>query len=68
LTTLNFWQRWACNFRNVAPQKQNTICKTRAQHAKAIALLNYLKRITPQQLMLRRQITQNIFLAQLFEI
>jgi hypothetical protein len=39
---------------NVAPQKQNAICKTRAQNA--IALLNYLKRIVPQQLMLRTQV------------
>jgi hypothetical protein len=26
--------RWARNFKNVAPQKQNAICKTRAQYAK----------------------------------
>jgi hypothetical protein len=25
---------WACNIKNVAPQKQNTVCKTRAQYAK----------------------------------
>jgi hypothetical protein len=25
---------WACNFKNVVPQKQNTICKTRLQYAK----------------------------------
>jgi hypothetical protein len=28
------WQRWARNSKNVAPQKQKTICKTRAQYAK----------------------------------
>jgi hypothetical protein len=27
-------QRWECNFKNVAPQKQNTICKLRAQFSK----------------------------------
>jgi hypothetical protein len=26
--------RWACTFKNVAPQKQNAICKTRARYAK----------------------------------
>jgi hypothetical protein len=36
---------WARNAENVAPQKQN-----------AIVLLNYLKRIAPQQLMLRTQV------------
>jgi hypothetical protein len=40
-------QGWARNFKNVAPQKQNVICKHRAQYA--IAPLNYLKRIAPQQ-------------------
>jgi hypothetical protein len=47
------------NLKNVAPQKQNAICKTRTQNA--IALLNYLKRIAPQQLMLRTQVFTNIF-------
>jgi hypothetical protein len=66
LTTHNFWQRWACNFKNVAPQKQNAICKTRAQYAKAIALLNYLKRTAPQQLMLGRQVFTKYFFSATF--
>jgi hypothetical protein len=47
---------WArnINITNVAPQKQNAIRKTRAQYA--IALLNYLKRIAPQQLIQRTQV------------
>jgi hypothetical protein len=45
---------WARNITNVAPQKQNAIRKTRAQYA--IALLNYLKRIAPQQLIQRTQV------------
>jgi hypothetical protein len=28
------YQSWARNFKNVAAQKQNAICKTRAQYAK----------------------------------
>jgi hypothetical protein len=48
------WHSWACNLKNVAPQKQNAICKTRAQNA--IALLNYLNRMVLQQLMLRTQV------------
>jgi hypothetical protein len=48
---------WECKLKKVAPQKQNAICKTRAQNA--IALLNYLKRIAPQQLMLRMQVFTN---------
>ncbi len=31
-TTFNY--RWARNLKNVGPQKQNAICKTRAQYAK----------------------------------
>jgi hypothetical protein len=34
---------WARNIKNVAPQKQNSICKTRAQDANAITLLNFNK-------------------------
>jgi hypothetical protein len=49
------WQRCQCSFKNVALQKQNAICKIRAQYANAIAL-NYLQRIAPQQLMLRTQV------------
>jgi hypothetical protein len=55
------WQRCQCNFKNVAPQKQNAICKIRVQYANAIALLNYLQRIAPQQLMLRTQVFTKIF-------
>jgi hypothetical protein len=29
-----YTQGWARNFKNVAPQKQNAICKLRAQYAK----------------------------------
>ncbi len=43
-------------------QKQNAICKPRAQYA--IAFLNYLKRIALQQLMLRTQVFTKNFLAQ----
>jgi DNA-binding IscR family transcriptional regulator len=46
------------------PQKQNAICKTRAQYA--IALLNYLKRIAPQQLMLRTQVSRKKLLSSNF--
>ncbi len=49
-------QRWARNLKIAAPQKQNAIYKTRAQYAKCIALLHYLKRIASKQLMLRMQI------------
>ncbi len=32
--TCCYLQGWACNFKNVALQKQNAICKPRAQYAK----------------------------------
>jgi hypothetical protein len=48
--------KWARNIKNIAPQKQNAIYKTRVQSQNAIALLKYLKRIAPQQLMLRTQV------------
>jgi lipoate synthase len=44
-------QGWAHNFKNVASQKQNAICKPRAQYENTIALL---KRIAPQQLMITK--------------
>jgi hypothetical protein len=53
--------RWARNLKNVAPKKQNAICKTRAHYS--IALLNYLKCIAPQQLMLRTQVFTKKFLS-----
>jgi hypothetical protein len=53
---------WARNLINDAPQKQNAICTTRAQYD--IALLNYLKRIAPQQLMMRTQVSAKNFEAQ----
>jgi hypothetical protein len=57
-TSKHCWER---NLKNVAPQKQNAICKTRAQYTKRIALLNYLKHIALQQLMLRTQVlTKNL--------
>jgi hypothetical protein len=49
---------WVCNLKNVAPQKQNAICKTRAQYAKRNFALKYLKHIALQQLMLRMQFLQ----------
>jgi hypothetical protein len=53
---------WVSNLKNVAPHKQNAICKIRAQYA--IALLNYLKHIVPQQVMLRTQVfTKNFYSA-----
>jgi hypothetical protein len=52
---------WARKLKKVALQKQNSICKTRAQDA--IALLNYLKRIAPQQLMLIMQ----VFIKKMFK-
>ncbi len=33
-TSVHIYQMWARNFKNVASQKQNLICKTRAQNAK----------------------------------
>ncbi len=53
---------WARKLKEVVPQKQNAICKTRAQHAKRnCGLLNYLKRIATQQLILRKQVfTKNV--------
>jgi hypothetical protein len=47
--------RWAHNFKNVAPQNQNAICKLRAQYTKCNQAFNYLKCIVPQQLILRMQ-------------
>ncbi len=47
---------WTRKLKIVAQQKQNAICKTSAQYAKRNCLLNYLKRIAPQQLMLRPQV------------
>jgi hypothetical protein len=32
--SMRYWHRWAHNLKNVAPQKQNAICKTRAQYLK----------------------------------
>jgi hypothetical protein len=54
---MGYCHSWARKPKKVAPQKQNAICKTRAQNA--IALLNYLKRIAPQQSMLRMQVFKN---------
>jgi hypothetical protein len=42
---LGHGQGGACNFKNFAPQKQNAICKPKAQYANAIVLLNYLNQI-----------------------
>jgi hypothetical protein len=63
MTGKHAWQHsWACNLKNVAPQKQNTICKTRAQDSKRNCAFELLKRIVPQQLMLRSQVFTQIFL------
>jgi hypothetical protein len=61
-----YTQGWArsCKCKNVAPPKQNAICKLRALYAKCKALLNYLKRIAPQQLMLRTQVFKKIINVQ----
>ncbi len=49
------------NFKNVAPQKQMQFVKSEHNMQNAIALLNYLKRIAPQQFMLRMQVfTKNL--------
>jgi hypothetical protein len=56
-----FKHSWVLNLKNVAPQKHNAICKTRAQYAKRNFALKYLKCIALQQLMLRMQVfTQKI--------
>jgi hypothetical protein len=36
-------QGWARNFKNVAPQKQNVICKPRAQYAKRTCTFELFK-------------------------
>ena len=48
------YSSWARNLKNVAPQTQ--FLKQERNTKNAIALLNYLKRIAPQQLMLRMQV------------
>jgi hypothetical protein len=48
--------RWARNLKNGLPQKQNAICKTRAQYAKCNCFLNYLKQIALQQLMIKKKV------------
>jgi hypothetical protein len=55
-----YYQSWACDFKNAMPQKQNAISNPRVQNA--IALLNYLKRIAPQQLTLIMQVFTETFL------
>jgi hypothetical protein len=52
---------WARNLKNVAQQKQSAICKKERNTLNAIMLLNYLKCIAPQQLMLRMQVFTKIF-------
>jgi hypothetical protein len=42
--------------KNVAPQNETQFVKQERNTQHAIALLNYLKRIAPQQLMLRTQV------------
>ncbi len=34
MSDMRYWHRWAHNLKNVAPQKQNAICKTKAQYSK----------------------------------
>jgi hypothetical protein len=51
---------WARNLKNVA-QKQNAIYKKERNKQNAIALLNCLKRIAPQQIMLRTQVSTKTF-------
>jgi hypothetical protein len=53
----------ARNFKNVAPQKSKTqIVNQERNTQNAIAFLKYLKRIAPQQLMLRTQVFTTMFL------
>jgi hypothetical protein len=40
------------NFKNVAPQNKTQFANQERNRENAIALLNYLKRVAPQQLML----------------
>ncbi len=51
------------NFDNVALQKQNAICKKGGKTQNAIELLNYLKRIALQQLIVGTQVFTKIFLS-----
>jgi hypothetical protein len=54
-------QGWVRNIKNVALQKQKAILKRESKGQHTIALLNYLKRIAPQQLKLRTQVFQKNF-------
>ncbi len=47
---------WARKLKKVAPQQQTQFVKQERNTQNAIALLNYLKPIAPQQLMLRTQV------------
>jgi hypothetical protein len=40
---ITYCQGWARNFKKVAPQKQNVICKLRAQYAKRNYAFNLFK-------------------------
>ncbi len=57
--------RWA--LKNIAPQKQNAVCKTRVHTQIEITLLNYLKRIEPQQCK-ERKFSQKIIFAQSMQL
>jgi hypothetical protein len=54
---------WARNLKNVAPQKQNAICKTRAQYAKHNNAFELFKEIAPQQFCLERKFSLKSFIA-----
>ncbi len=54
-------QGWVRNIKNVALQKQKAILKRESKGQNTISLLNYLKRIAPQQLKLRTQVFQKTF-------
>ncbi len=45
-----YTQGWARNFKNVAPQKQNAICKLRAQYAKCNCTFKLFKGIVQRKL------------------
>jgi hypothetical protein len=61
--------RWARNFKNVAPQKQNAICKPRAQYAKCNCAFKLFKGHCTATINAKNaNFHKNIFKAQLFKL
>jgi hypothetical protein len=53
---------WARNLKNVAPQKQNAICKTRAQYAKHNYAFELFKAHCAATILLRTKVfTKNFY-------